>query len=247
MLSKLTWERKPMFFEIRNLVVDYGGCCALSSVSIQIEKGELVAVIGANGAGKSTLLRTISGLEKAESGEILLEGRNVAQESPADIVRIGISQCMERRRLFGDLTVRQNLLLGAYLRRDKKGIEEDLESIFEHYPILKQRSRQRASTLSGGEQQMAAVGRALMNRPKLLLLDEPSTGLAPLMVNELRNFIVDVNRKRGVTVLLVEQNVKMALRAAKRGYVLESGAITLEGSAEELSSSDAVRKAYLGI
>jgi len=236
-----------MFFEIRNLEVDYGGAVALKNVSIQIEKGELIAVIGANGAGKSTLLRTISGLKKATSGEILLEDKNVLQQSPADIVRIGISQCPERRRLFGDLTVRQNLLLGAYLRRDKKGIEEDLESIFEHYPILKQRSRQRASTLSGGEQQMAAVGRALMNRPKLLLLDEPSTGLAPLMVNELRNFIVDINRKRGVTILLVEQNVKMALRAAKRGYVLESGAITLQGSSEELSSSDAVRKAYLGI
>jgi len=234
-------------FEIRNLVVDYGGAVALNNVSIKIETGELVAVIGANGVGKSTLLRTISGLQKAASGEILLEGKEVLHQTPADIVRMGISQCPERRRLFGDLTVRQNLLLGAYLRRDKNGIEADLESIFEHYPILKQRSRQRASTLSGGEQQMAAVGRALMNRPKLLLLDEPSTGLAPLMVNELRNFIMDINRKRGTAVLLVEQNVKMALSAAKRGYVLESGVVTLQGSSEELSGSDAVRKAYLGI
>jgi len=236
-----------MLFKINNLKVDYGGAIALDDVSLEIDEGELVAIIGANGAGKTTLLRTISGLERPRSGEIIFEGRNIIQEKPETIVAMGISHCMEHRRLFGDLTVKQNLLLGAYLRKDKKGIEADLEEIFEHYPILKKRSRQHTDTLSGGEQQMAAISRALMNRPKLLLLDEPTTGLAPLMVNELRDFIIGINKKRGVTILLVEQNVEMALSAAERGYVIESGAIALEGSSEELNHNDAVRKSYLGI
>jgi len=227
--------------------VDYGGAVALDNVSLEIEQGELVTVIGANGAGKSTLLRTISGLEKAASGEVIFEGKNVLGRTPEDIVAMGISQCPERRRLFGDLTVFQNLMLGAYLRKDRKGIKEDLQSIYEKFPILKKRSRQRAETLSGGEQQMAAVGRALMNRPRLLLLDEPTTGLAPLMVNQLRDYIASINRETSLTVLLVEQNVKMALSIAERGYVLESGSITMQDSSEALSKSDEVRKAYLGI
>lgn len=236
-----------MFFEIKNLEVDFGGAIAIKNLSLQVNKGELLALIGANGAGKSTLLRTISGLEKPSAGEILFEDKNIAHEPPSNIVRMGISHCMERRRLFGDLTVEQNLQLGAFLRHDRKGIEQDMEEMFKHYPILRKRRRQRACTMSGGEQQMVAVSRALMNRPKLLLLDEPTTGLAPLIVNELRDFIIDINKRSGVTVILVEQNVKMALSAAQRGYVLASGEITMQGKAEELLNNDAVRKAYLGI
>ena len=202
-------------------------------------------MIGANGAGKTTTLRTISGLKKPTSGSILLDGKDITHTSPRDRVKMGMSQVPEGRRVFPDMTVLENLELGAYLRRDRAGIAEDLKMVYERFPRLADRKRQAAGTLSGGEQQMLAMGRALMSRPKILFLDEPSMGLAPLLVQEIFDIIQDIN-KSGTTVLLVEQNASMALQIANRAYVMETGSIVLSGTGEELSHSDDIKKAYLG-
>ena len=235
-----------MLLEINDLIVDYNGAVVLKGLSLQVEEGSTVAVIGANGAGKTTLLRTISGIKRAASGEILFDGKNIGSEEAHSIVKLGIGHCPERSQLFPDMTVRQNLLLGAYTREDRDAIARDLETIYQRFPILKERQNQKASLLSGGEQQMTAIGRALMSNPKLLLLDEPSIGLAPKIVQLLRDTILEINQL-GVTILLVEQNVRMALSTVAYSYVLEDSSIVLEGSTEELADSDLIRQAYLGI
>ena len=231
--------------EIKDINVYYGAIHAIKGISLDVAEGEIVTLIGANGAGKSTTLRTISGLLRPKTGGITFLGRDIAALPAQDIVRAGISQVPEGRRIFANMTVMENLELGAYIRSDKAGIEEDYEMVFSRFPRLRERKEQPAGTLSGGEQQMLAMGRALMSRPKLLLLDEPSMGLAPLLIREIFHIIVDINRT-GTTVLLVEQNANMALSIAHRAYVLETGRITLSGDAKELAQSEDVRRAYLG-
>ena len=235
---------EPML-KIDNIDVYYGAIHALKGISLAVKEGEIVTLIGANGAGKSTTLRTISGLLKPKTGSITFLGQNIEGVRAHEIVKKGISQVPEGRRVFAEMTVMENLDLGAFVRKDKAGIQQDLKHVFELFPRLEERKNQSAGTLSGGEQQMLAMGRALMSRPKLLLLDEPSMGLAPLLIKEIFNIIVDIN-KSGTTVLLVEQNANMALSIANRAYVLETGRITLSGSAKELAASEDVRKAYLG-
>ena len=234
-----------MMLKIDNINVYYGAIHALKGISVEVNEGEIVTLIGANGAGKSTILRTISGLLKPKSGEITFEGKNIAGSPVQDIVKMSISQVPEGRRVFANMTVLENLELGAYIRTDSKGVKEDIEKIFDRFPQLTQRRSQLAGTMSGGEQQMLAMGRALMSRPRLLLLDEPSMGLAPLLVKEIFSIIKEINAS-GTTVLLVEQNAHMALSIASRAYVLETGRITLAGDAKELAASEAVQKAYLG-
>ena len=234
----------PML-HIADLNVYYGAIHALKGISLEVHQGEIVTLIGANGAGKSTTLRTISGLIAPKSGAVDFEGQGIAGLGAHDIVRRGISQVPEGRRIFADMTVLENLELGAFIRSDKDGIASDMEMVFTRFPRLKERISQQAGTLSGGEQQMLAMGRALMSRPRLLLLDEPSMGLAPLLIKEIFSIIVDIN-KAGTTILLVEQNANMALSIANRAYVLETGRITLSGSAKDLAASEEVRKAYLG-
>ena len=231
--------------EVKDINVYYGAIHAIKGISLSVEEGEIVTLIGANGAGKSTTLRTISGLLKPKTGAINFLGKNIAGMPAHKIVREGISQVPEGRRIFAEMTVLENLELGAFTRNDKDEIKKDLEMVFGRFPRLKERITQLAGTLSGGEQQMLAMGRALMSRPKLLLLDEPSMGLAPLLIREIFSIIVDIN-KTGTTVLLVEQNANMALSIANRAYVLETGRITLSGDAKELAASEDVRKAYLG-
>ena len=231
--------------KIQNLQVAYGGIQALRGIDMEVPDGKIVTLIGANGAGKSTTLRTISGLVKAQSGSILWNGQEVLGRPIDQIVASGIAMSPEGRRVFADLTVVENLKIGAYLRRDKAETEQDLEWVYSLFPRLKERSWQAGGTLSGGEQQMLAVGRALMSRPKLLMMDEPSLGLAPLVVRDIFSIIQEIN-KQGVTILLIEQNANMALKIADVGYVLETGRITLTGSGKELLSNDAVRAAYLG-
>ena len=235
---------EPML-KIDNIDVYYGAIHALKGISLEVKEGEIVTLIGANGAGKSTTLRTISGLLKPKTGSITFLGQNIEGVRAHEIVKKGISQVPEGRRVFAEMTVMENLDLGAFVRKDKAGIQQDLKHVFELFPRLEERKNQSAGTLSGGEQQLLAMGRALMSRPKLLLLDEPSMGLAPLLIKEIFNIIVDIN-KSGTTVLLVEQNANMALSIANRAYVLETGRITLSGSAKELAASEDVRKAYLG-
>ena len=235
---------EPML-KIDNIDVYYGAIHALKGISLEVKEGEIVTLIGANGAGKSTTLRTISGLLKPKTGSITFLGQNIEGVRAHEIVKKGISQVPEGRRVFAEMTVMENLDLGAFVRKDKAGIQQDLKHVFELFPRLEERKNQSAGTLSGGEQQMLAMGRAIMSRPKLLLLDEPSMGLAPLLIKEIFNIIVDIN-KSGTTVLLVEQNANMALSIANRAYVLETGRITLSGSAKELAASEDVRKAYLG-
>lgn len=231
--------------EIRDLEVYYGVIRALKSISLRVEEGEIVTLIGANGAGKTTSLRTISGLLRPHAGSIFLNGVDVTQLSPRERVKEGMSHVPEGRRVFPMMSVLENLELGAFLRRDKEGIEEDLTHVYERFPILFDRRKQMAGTLSGGEQQMLAIGRALMSRPKVLLLDEPSMGLAPLLVQEIFNIIQTIN-EAGTTVLLVEQNANMALQIASRAYVLETGSIVLSGEAKTLLESEEIKKAYLG-
>ena len=235
---------EPML-KIDNIDVYYGAIHALKGISLEVNEGEIVTLIGANGAGKSTTLRTISGLLKPKAGSNTFLGQNIAGVRAHEIVKKGISQVPEGRRVFAEMTVMENLDLGAFVRKDKAGIQQDLKHVFELFPRLEERKNQSAGTLSGGEQQMLAMGRALMSRPKLLLLDEPSMGLAPLLIKEIFNIIVDIN-KSGTTVLLVEQNANMALSIANRAYVLETGRITLSGKAQDLAASEDVRKAYLG-
>ena len=231
--------------KIEDINVFYGAIHAIKGVSLEVNQGEIVTLIGANGAGKSTILRTVSGLLKPKEGTISFEDSVISGMPAHEIVAKGISQVPEGRRIFAEMTVMENLELGAFSRTDKAGIKEDLEMVFTRFPRLKERMTQDAGTLSGGEQQMLAMGRALMSRPRLLLLDEPSMGLAPLLIKEIFNIIVDIN-KAGTTVLLVEQNANMALSIAHRAYVLETGRITLSGNAKELAASEDVRKAYLG-
>ena len=235
---------EPML-KIDNIDVYYGAIHALKGISLTVNKGEIVTLIGANGAGKSTSLRTISGLLKPKNGKISFEGQEITGVKAHEIVKLGISQVPEGRRIFTEMTVMENLDMGAFTRKDKDGIKEDLAQVFKRFPRLEERRDQLAGTLSGGEQQMLAMGRALMSRPNLLLLDEPSMGLAPLLIKEIFHIIEDIN-KTGTTVLLVEQNANMALSIANRAYVLETGRITLAGDAKKLAASEDVRKAYLG-
>lgn len=231
--------------EIKNLDVHYGVIHALKNISLKVDDGEIVTLIGANGAGKTTTLRTISGLKKPTSGEILLDGVNITNTNARERVKMGISHVPEGRRIFANMTVLENLELGAYLRRDMADIAKDLKMVYERFPILADRKRQAAGTLSGGEQQMLAIGRALMSRPKILFLDEPSMGLAPLLVQEIFNIIKDINQS-GTTILLVEQNANMALQIADHAYVIETGNIVLSGTGADLMQSEEIKKAYLG-
>ncbi len=231
--------------KVENLKVHYGAIEAIKGVSFEIHPGEIVALIGANGAGKTTILHTISGLLKATGGIIQLEGKEIVKVHADQLVKQGLIQVPERRRIFAEQTVEENLQLGAYTRKDKDKIAMDMEEIYRRFPRLKERRKQIAGTLSGGEQQMLAMGRALMSKPKILLLDEPSMGLAPLLVKEIFSIIEEINQQ-GVTILLVEQNAKMALGIADRAYVLETGKVVLSGTGQELATSDEIKKAYLG-
>ncbi len=223
----------------------YGNIYALKGIDFQVHEGEMVCLIGANGAGKSTTLRTISGLIQPSRGTIEFMGRSIHRETPTRIVKMGLSQCPEERKIWPYMTVFEHLELGAFTRRDKAGIEQDIREIFGLFPILSERKRQKAGTLSGGEQQMLAISRALMTKPRLLLFDEPSLGLAPIIVEQVSKIIRDIH-ERGTTVLLVEQNAYMALRLADRGYVLENGKIVLGGETGQLMADEHVKKAYLG-
>ena len=231
--------------EVKNLSVHYGMIQAVRNVDFTVNEGEIVSLIGANGAGKSTILKTLSGLIHPSEGEIVYLGENIASTSAKKVVEKGLVQVPEGRHVFPGLTVKENLELGAFLRKDKEEIQKDMEAVFERFPILKERKDQDAQTLSGGEQQMLAMGRALMSRPKLLLLDEPSMGLAPIFIREIFKIIQEI-QKTGTTVLLIEQNAKMALSISNRAYVLETGSVVLSGTGQELLESDEIQKAYLG-
>ena len=231
--------------KVTDLVVSYGGIEALKGISFDVEQGQIVTLIGANGAGKSTTLRTISGLVSAKSGRVYFEGRDITDDGTQKIVETGIAMVPEGRRVFPNLTVLENLRIGAYLRKDKEVIEQDIEYVYELFPRLKERSWQLAGTLSGGEQQMLAVGRAIMTRPKMVMMDEPSLGLAPLVVKDIFR-IIQTLKETGMTVLLIEQNANAALHACDYAYVLETGRITTSGTGEELLASSAIQEAYLG-
>jgi branched-chain amino acid transport system ATP-binding protein len=231
--------------ELEDVKVQYGAIEAVKGVSLRVDEGELVTLIGGNGAGKTTTLKAISGVKKPSSGSIRFNARPIERMRPDEIVEAGLSQAPEGRRVFPRMSVRENLEMGAYGRRDRDGISKDFERVYELFPVLMERKDQAGGTLSGGEQQMLAIGRALMSRPRLLMLDEPSMGLAPLLVERIFDLLAEIHRG-GTTILLVEQNAHMALNLADRGYVLESGKITLEDQAEALLGNDAVRKAYLG-
>ena len=233
--------------ELRGVNVFYGAVQALREVSLRVDEGEIVTLIGANGAGKSTTLMAISGIVPPRRGEILFAGRPIHGLAPDRIVRLGLCQVPEGRRIFPELTVAENLDMGAFLRRDRQGIERDRQELYELFPILHQRRLQPGGNLSGGEQQMLAISRALMARPRLLLLDEPSMGLAPLITRQIFEIIKTINRERNTTVFLVEQNANLALQTADRGYVLENGRIVLQGRAQALLNDENVQKAYLGI
>lgn len=231
--------------EIRDIRVHYGKVEAIKGVSLQVADGEVVALLGANGAGKTTILRTISGLLRPTIGEIWFLGQRIDRLQPSMIVKMGIGHVPEARRIFQYMSVEDNLLMGAYVRTDKKGVKQDLQDIYNHFPILRQRKNQKAGSLSGGEQQMLAISRALMCKPKLVLMDEPSTGLSPIMEEEIAQIVINVN-KQGIGVLLVEQRVPMALRLAKRSYAMEIGQITLSGERDELLNNENIKRAYLG-
>ncbi|OOM05566.1 ABC transporter ATP-binding protein [Clostridium saccharobutylicum] len=231
--------------KINDLVVAYGGIEALKGISLEVPSGKIVTLVGANGAGKSTTLKSIVGLVKPKSGSIDFEGTDLSKLNTELMVKKGIALVPEGRRVFADLTVLENLKIGAYTRKDTKGIEEDLEKVYSLFPRLKERTWQLSGTLSGGEQQMLAIGRALMSRPKLIMMDEPSLGLAPIVVKELFGIIKRINEE-GMTVLLIEQNANAALKIADIGYIMETGRITLSGSGKELLSNDEIKKAYLG-
>ena len=233
--------------KLRNIQAGYGNIPVLKDISLEVAKGEIVTLIGANGAGKSTSLMLISGVVPCRSGKIFVQGQEIQNLEPDRIVRMGVCQVPEGRRIFPNLTVRENLDMGAFLRRDKKEVRKDREYVYSLFPFLAERSNQEGGTLSGGEQQMLAISRALMARPELLLLDEPSMGLAPLLIKQIFGIIRKINEEHNTTIFLVEQNAHQALRIADRGYVLESGRITLSGSAESLLDNPEVRSAYLGI
>lgn len=231
--------------KVEQIDVHYGMIHALKGVSLEVHEGEIVTLIGANGAGKSTLLKTISGLLRPTKGDIQYLGESIAKQPAQNIVKAGISHVPEGRRVFANLTVEENLSLGAYLRKDREGIRQDLEKVYQLFPRLEERKKQASGTLSGGEQQMLAIGRAIMAKPTLLLLDEPSMGLAPIIVSSIFSIISDIN-KQGTTILLVEQNANIALSVANRAYVLETGRVVLSGEAKEVRESDLVKQAYLG-
>ncbi len=230
---------------VKNLTVHYGAIKALRGISFDVNQGEIITLIGSNGAGKTTTLHAISNILKKTGGEILFEGKDITSMSPDDIVKSGLIQVPEGRRVFADMSVRENLEMGAYTRKDKDGIKKDFEMVFDLFPRLRERSKQLSGTLSGGEQQMLAMGRALMSKPKLLLLDEPSMGLAPILVDEIFSIIKKIN-KEGTTILLVEQNAFKALAIANRAYILETGAVVKTDNASVLMHDDAIKKAYLG-
>lgn len=234
-----------MLLEIKDLEVRYGKAKALDDISLNVDDGEVVSIIGANGAGKTTILRTISGLKKPTSGEIMFQGKRIDGMAAHHVFKEGVVQIPAGRMLFTDMTVLDNLKIGAFLRKDKNKISQDLDMVYEHFPILKERKTQLAGQLSGGQQQMLAVATALMANPRLLLMDEPSMGLSPILVAEVGSIIRDINQ-RGISILLVEQNARVALKLAKRAYILELGAIVMEGDAQKLANDDSVKKAYLG-
>ena len=251
-MTETVAERAPTGSADRNKILEledvhtyYGSIHAIKGVSLDVYDGEVVTLIGANGAGKSTTLRSINGLNHPRKGSIRFQGRDITQESPHDVVKMGISQSPEGRRLFPRMSVMENLEMGAFQRNDKAGIRESLDRVFELFPRLQERKNQRAGTMSGGEQQMCAIGRALMAQPKLLLLDEPSMGLAPIFVERIFEIVVEIN-KQGTPILLVEQNALMALDVANRGYVMETGVIALADDAKSLAQNEQVRKTYLG-
>ena len=232
--------------KVTDLHVSYGAIHAIHGISLEVNEGEIVSLIGANGAGKTTTLHTISGLKKATSGEVSLEGHNLLATDPAKISTLGMAHVPEGRRIFSQMTVQENLEMGAFIVGDKAQIAEDVENVYRHFPRLKERYKQAGGTLSGGEQQMLAIGRAMMSRPRILLMDEPSMGLSPLLVKEIFKIIEELNQS-GMTILLVEQNAKMALGIANRAYVLETGKVVMSGDAKEMLADDKVRKAYLGM
>ncbi|MBR2788311.1 MAG: ABC transporter ATP-binding protein [Erysipelotrichaceae bacterium] len=231
--------------KVNDLVVRYGVIEAIKGISFEVNDGEIVTLIGANGAGKTTTMHTISGLLKPYSGNVELDGRDISKVAAHKIVEMGVAQCPERRRIFASQSVEDNLLLGAYTRKDKEEIEKDLANVYKLFPRLEERKKQLGGTLSGGEQQMLAMGRSLMSKPKIMLLDEPSMGLSPLLVKEIFSIIKEIN-ENGTSILLVEQNAKMALSIAQRAYVIETGRIVMSGTGEELLNSEDIRKAYLG-
>lgn len=235
-----------MLLQVKDIHVHYGQVAALKGISIEIGESDFVTLIGSNGAGKSTTLRAISGLDHPSAGEIIFDGQHIEKLSADKIVKMGIAHVPEGRRVFKDLTVTENLRLGAFTRDDKDDIEKDLENVFERFSRLRERKDQSARTMSGGEQQMLAIGRALMSKPRLLLLDEPSLGLAPVIVQDIARILLEIN-KQGVSIILVEQNAELALELARHGYVLETGTIALDGEAKGLMDNEHVRKAYLGI
>ena len=232
--------------ELRGVESGYGNIKALKGISLKVYPGEIVSIIGANGAGKSTTLMTICGIVRATAGEILYQGRPIQHMAADRLPQMGLCQVPEGRRIFPRLSVEENLGMGAFFRRDKDGIKQDLEHVLEMFPVLGERARQEGGTLSGGEQQMLAIGRALMGRPKMLLLDEPSLGLAPLIVKRIFDIVARINEQDGTTILLVEQNANIALSAATRGYVMETGLVTMEDATEKLRDNPDIRKAYLG-
>ena len=235
-----------MLLELMNLMVHYGRARALNAVSVHVKEGEIVTIIGLNGAGKTTILKSVAALVRPSGGEIWFDSQRIDSLAPENMSKRGISFCMEGKRLFPFMTVLENLQTGAFCRRDKAAIRHDLDNLFQQFPVLGERRKQKAGTLSGGQQQMLAIARALMSKPRLLLLDEPSLGLAPKIISDLGKSIIDLNRT-GLSVLLVEQNTQLALSMAHRGYLLEVGEITLEGDAKSLQSNDHIIKAYLGI
>ena len=239
-------SEQPVILDVRDLVVNYGVITALHGLSLTIRKGDIVTLIGGNGAGKTTTLRTISGLLKPRAGSIWYNGEEIVGCAPHRIVKKGLAQVPEGRMVFANLSVLENLKMGAFLRRDKAGIKSDLEFVYAIFPRLKEREKQTAGTLSGGEQQMLAIGRALMSRPSFLMLDEPSLGIAPLLVKTIFQKIVEINRQQGLTMLLVEQNANLALEISTYGYVLETGRIILQDGSAALRANPEVKKAYLG-
>jgi len=239
-------EKDKALLKIENVSIFYGKVKVVKSLSIEVKDSEIVAVIGSNGAGKSTLLRTISGFKSPGNGEIWFGSERIDSDLPQNIVRRGIAHILEGRKVFPQMTTIENLKMGAFLRKDKSEIKNDMERVFEHFPVLKERQKQQAGSLSGGEQQMVALGRALMGKPKLLLLDEPSLGLAPIMAQEMARIIAEINQT-GVSIILVDQNARLSLNYCHKGYVMEMGEIVLQGAPEELLDNEDVKKAYLGV
>ena len=232
--------------EIKGLTVLYDKSCALENVSLSVGQGEVVSIVGANGAGKTTILRSISGLKRPVEGEIWFEGRRIDRLAPFDTIKLGIAQIPAGRMIFANMSVLDNVKMGAYIRRDDRKLRQDIETMFGYFPILRERQKQSAGQLSGGEQQMLAIARALVSNPKLLLMDEPSTGLSPRLVKEVGSIVADINSRYGVSVLLVEQNCRMALKLSSRAYILELGKIALQGDSKELADNERVKQCYLG-